>query len=466
MRMRVALIVAMASLALDSPAQAFVCGNALIEPSEECDDANATDGDGCSALCMFECGNLTGTWESYWSTTIRWNLVDDGAGGLSGSGYLTNSPGGLGGPLSGTRSGTTLSLFWTINGGGFTLTGTVDACGSINLQPFGVTYRLNTLVCGDGRLDAGEVCDDGNFANGDSCTIACSLAECGNGIVEPGEECDDGNPTNGDGCSNTCARQACGNGTLEAGEECDDGNLVNGDGCSPNCWIQDCGNAIVESGEECEDGNLADGDGCSPLCMFECGNLTGTWESYWSTTIRWNLVDDGAGGLSGSGYLTNSPGGLGGPLSGTRSGTTLSLFWTINGGGFTLTGTVDACGSINLQPFGVTYRLNTLVCGDGRLDAGEVCDDGNFANGDSCTIACSLAECGNGIVEPGEECDDGNPTNGDGCSNTCARQACGNGTLEAGEECDDGNLVNGDGCSPNLPDSRLRERDRRIRRGM
>jgi cysteine-rich repeat protein len=28
---------------------------------------------------------------------------------------------------------------------------------------------------------------------------------------------------------------ACGNGALDAGEECDDGNTTAGDGCSPTC---------------------------------------------------------------------------------------------------------------------------------------------------------------------------------------------------------------------------------------
>jgi cysteine-rich repeat protein len=31
-----------------------VCGNGVIEPTEDCDDANTTTGDGCSATCFFE----------------------------------------------------------------------------------------------------------------------------------------------------------------------------------------------------------------------------------------------------------------------------------------------------------------------------------------------------------------------------------------------------------------------------
>lgn len=35
-------------------------------------------------------------------------------------------------------------------------------------------------------------------------TCPCNLPVCGNGILEPGEQCDDGNVINGDGCSSTC----------------------------------------------------------------------------------------------------------------------------------------------------------------------------------------------------------------------------------------------------------------------
>jgi uncharacterized repeat protein (TIGR01451 family) len=66
----------------------------------------------------------------------------------------------------------------------------------------------------------------------------------------------------------------CGNGTLEDGEECDDGNSSDGDGCSAACIIEEepqpvCGNGTLEDGEECDDSNTEDGDGCSALCVIE-----------------------------------------------------------------------------------------------------------------------------------------------------------------------------------------------------
>jgi cysteine-rich repeat protein len=61
--------------------------------------------------------------------------------------------------------------------------------------------------------------------------------ECGNGTIEDGEQCDDGDGLSGDGCSSDCEieEDECGDGTLSAGEQCDDGNNSNGDGCSSVC---------------------------------------------------------------------------------------------------------------------------------------------------------------------------------------------------------------------------------------
>ena len=60
-------------------------------------------------------------------------------------------------------------------------------------------------ICGDGIVDPGrgEVCDDGGATGtGDTCAADCgSTLTCGNGLVDLGEDCDDGNSTVRDGCS-------------------------------------------------------------------------------------------------------------------------------------------------------------------------------------------------------------------------------------------------------------------------
>src|SRR5262245_7398487 len=74
-------------------------------------------------------------------------------------------------------------------------------------------------VCGDGALDADEVCDDGNTENGDGCRGDCVGEElCGDGLLDQGEECDDGNTQDGDACRSDCTIETCRNGLFDAGE--------------------------------------------------------------------------------------------------------------------------------------------------------------------------------------------------------------------------------------------------------
>lgn len=108
--------------------------------------------------------------------------------------------------------------------------------------------------CGDGLIDPGEQCDDGDTAGGDGCDAACDVetgwsclgepsvcsmttGSCGDGAIASGEDCDDGDTTGGDGCSAACDVEAgwecagspshcnplCGNGHLDPGEDCDGG---------------------------------------------------------------------------------------------------------------------------------------------------------------------------------------------------------------------------------------------------
>ena len=132
-------------------------------------------------------------------------------------------------------------------------------------------------VCGDGKLDTGEACDDGNNIDGDGCEADCSYPGCGDGKLDPGEGCDDGNDSNEDACLNTCVSPTCGDGFVYAGvEQCDDGNLNPGDGCSANCKTEIpavCGDGNIDPGEECDDGNNVNTDNCTNICHIQkCGD--------------------------------------------------------------------------------------------------------------------------------------------------------------------------------------------------
>lgn len=170
-------------------------------------------------------------------------------------------------------------------------------------------------VCGNGSIEAGEVCDDANTATGDGCSSNCDAIEkdfacpapgmpcvstvvCGDGKVTGTETCDDKNTAAGDGCDAICQVEpgwkcptigaaceaaACGDGIIVGKEECEDGNTTAGDGCDPNCqlevgWVCPpgmpckptvCGDGVVEGKEPCDDGNHDMGDGCTPFCKRE-----------------------------------------------------------------------------------------------------------------------------------------------------------------------------------------------------
>ncbi len=266
--------------------------------------------------------------------------------------------------------------------------------------------------CGNGALDGGEACDDGNNVGGDGCAADCRSDErCGNGVVDGprGEQCDDGNLVDGDDCQATCLRPACGDGIVDAqyfetcdlgadnstaadaacrpncqprrcgdgtldvsaGEICDDGNAVGGDGCAADCGSDEaCGNDVIDPGEQCDDGNLVDGDGCQAGCTTPaCGD---------------GVRDDG-------------------------------LFEEC-----------DLGPANSLAPdAGCRPNCRLPTCGDAVIDAlaGEVCDDGGRSSGDGCSFDCASDEtCGNGAVDfaAGEQCDDGSLASADGCDSTCA----------------------------------------------
>src|ERR1041385_5811703 len=66
-----------------------------------------------------------------------------------------------------------------------------------------------------------------------------------------------------------CLPAGCGNGRVDIGEICDDGNNVAGDGCSPDCQSNEsCGNAIVDAqkGEQCDNGSNIDSTACEHDC--------------------------------------------------------------------------------------------------------------------------------------------------------------------------------------------------------
>ncbi|MGD2063564.1 MAG: Ig-like domain-containing protein, partial [Nitrospirota bacterium] len=98
-------------------------------------------------------------------------------------------------PTTGSISGAL--DFTTASGSPYTAEVTVSDGSDETARTFTWTV-LNVPFCGDGAVDPGEACDDGNTTGGDGCAADCSKTEvCGDNTVDVGEACDDGNTTGG-----------------------------------------------------------------------------------------------------------------------------------------------------------------------------------------------------------------------------------------------------------------------------
>jgi hypothetical protein len=132
------------------------------------------------------------------------------------------------------------------------------------------------------------------------------VAHCGDGHVDDGEECDDGqsnSDTQPDACRSDCTRARCGDGVVDTGELCDDG-VHTGDYCTL------CGSAAGSGGSGAAgSGGSAAGSGGSGAAGFGGSAPAGSGGSA-------GLGFGGSSGVTGA-----STGGAGGTALPTASGT-------------------------------------------------------------------------------------------------------------------------------------------------
>ena len=156
--------------------------------------------------------------------------------------------------------------------------------------------RAPTDAGADGDLvDAGPL-DDGDMDIGD----ADASRTCGNGRLDPGELCDDGSnnsDTQADACRNDCLPARCGDGVLDSGETCDGSALGNHTcqdqgfysgtlRCTASCMAFD-----VTGCSNCGDGVCAEEDGeRQETCRQDCGWVTAAI----GTTHACGILGDGS----------------------------------------------------------------------------------------------------------------------------------------------------------------------------
>lgn len=101
------------------------------------------------------------------------------------------------------------------------------------------------LICGNGVVDPGEQCDDGNTVSGDCCSVSCESVAAGMACPDDGDQCTAGSCDGFGGCVHE---------PLD-GTACDDGVFCNG---TELCGLGVCGQS---SGDPCEEGGV-----CNDAC--------------------------------------------------------------------------------------------------------------------------------------------------------------------------------------------------------
>jgi len=427
---------------------ANVCGDGVTDGLELCDDDNATSGDGCNATCTlveptFDCVRLPGPVQGDGGTNNTLLSVcrvvecgDEFVNGVENcdDGNATRGDGcddecqeevgfacdAAGGPCHAIVCSDELLDFPEDCDDGNTTIG--DGCDAncneeANFVCVTPGQPCRPIVCGDEFADGLEDCDDGNTTPGDGCDATCTLEDnfvceregtpcraivCGDGLRDFPEECDDSSDAAGDGCSEVCAVEdgfvcetegaacreiVCGDGIVDFdfgpdGELCDDSNTTAGDGCDATCGSEAgfvcgddgdacrpivCGDGIIDfdpvtfDSEDCDDGNTAAADGCDAACTEEPG------------------------------FICEVEG--------------------------------EAC--------------RRTVCGDSINEGSEDCDDGNGTAGDGCSDTC--------LEEDGFVC----PEEGEPCIAVPAGWTCTPGFFGTGDGCDCGcGVVDADCASP------------------
>ncbi len=168
------------------------CGNGTVEGTEACDDGNSLEGDSCSNLC---------------TVTIP---IPIPIGPSSGSSSSSSSGSGS----SSSASGSTVSSSESSS----SLSSSVS---SSFTAPPPLTGTCGDATCEEGEQFSEYQCGVNTMcANTQYCAIDCPVASSSSSVS-----------------SSSVPSTFCGNGVLNSGEECDDGNLVDTDDCSNACLL-------------------------------------------------------------------------------------------------------------------------------------------------------------------------------------------------------------------------------------
>jgi len=287
---------------------------------------------------------------------------------------------------------------------------TLETCaGGMPMHP----NAMNGSMCSDGNACTQlDTCQNGSClgASPVTCTAAdpchdigvCDPATgmCSNPAKPNGSLCTDGNACTQ---SDTCQAGVCTGAnpvTCTASDQCHDAGA-----CNPATGV--CSNPAKANGAACNDNNA-----CTQSDTCQSGTCTG------ANPITCSASDQ-----------CHDPG-VCNPASGTCSNPAKPNGSVCNDNNLcTQSDTCQSGTCTGASP--VTCSASDQCHVAGTCDSATgTCSNPNAPDGTSCTLngstgicatgACTL--CGNGTINAGEECDDGNTVGGDGCSATCRRE--------------------------------------------
>jgi cysteine-rich repeat protein len=274
---------------------------------------------------------------------------------------------------------------------------------TLNPQPMSVCP-----TCGNNSVEGIEGCDDGNTSSCDGCSAMCFL-----------ETCNDNNACTADSCHAAfgCLHEAVANGTTcSDGTACTtkdaclfgicDGTPINCSAFDSQCTqgqcnptTQQCEAAPANEGQSCDDGQYCSvGDSCAAgSCAGaarDCSELSGqcaqgvcneTADVCEALPINEGLACDDGQTCTSDDICTN--GTCGYPESAGCSCVPPCDCITLcvpDGAPICM---IDQCAASDPDCAGLNFPS---CCGNGQVDAGEQCDDGNSNELDACTSECRV----------------------------------------------------------------------------
>ena len=281
-------------------------------------------------------------------------------------------------------------------------------------------------VCGNGILEAGEVCDSNSqscrtatgYGGSQLCNASCdgwqacvTTEFCGDRIINNGEVCDSNSQScrtaDGYGGSQLC------NATCDGWQAC--------------VTTEFCGDGIINGPEECDgqDG-VPEGYICTNQCQLVIDDSKCTTADYvFSVDLGVVGVDCHSGDKIDSEIVSMGSAGI------------YKVWVEVHRSGpeqpqpaedFTITIDDQTGPEVLDRPGDEVLRFQyagdfNFYKGDNNviMQTASQCPPDTTPNSVEVVKLClhTIAECGNGVIEEGEECDDGNTLNGDGCSAVC-----------------------------------------------